>query len=154
MRDQVGLPRIVIEERAGGTGAFLLGVLVGAGAALLLAPRSGRETQREIAGFVGGKVDAVRDAVDTRVRQARTAVNEGRAAAAEAREQLQRRVAEAKASYRSGQRPEPPRAPALQLVPTDAGAGAAPRTAAQEVVITGVTTEPDAGDLAGRGEVR
>jgi gas vesicle protein len=149
MREDVGQPRIVIEERGGGAGSFLLGVLVGAGAALLLAPRSGRETQRDIRGFVTGRVDAVRGAVDTGVEQARTAVHEGRSAAAQARTDLQRRVEEAKASYRGGQRPEPPRAPALQL------AASAPRVqpAVQEVVITEVTTEPDAGDLAG-GEVR
>ncbi|HZG41407.1 MAG TPA: YtxH domain-containing protein [Longimicrobium sp.] len=148
MREDVGQPRIVIEERGGGAGSFLLGVLVGAGAALLLAPRSGRDTQREIRGFVTGRVDAVRGAVDTGVEQARTAVHEGRSAAAQARTDLQRRVQEAKASYRGGQRPEPPRAPALQL------ATSAPSTrAVQEVVITEVTTEPDAGDLAG-GEVR
>lgn len=145
MREDVGQPRIVIEERGGGAGSFLLGVLVGAGAALLLAPRSGRETQREIRGFVTGRVDAVRGAVDTRVEQARTAVDEGRSAAAQARGELQRRVEEAKASYRGGQRPEPPRAPALQL------AVSAPPV--QEVVITEVTTEANVGDLAG-GEVR
>ena len=149
MREDLGQPRIVIEERGGGAGSFLLGVLVGAGAALLLAPRSGRETQREIRGFVTGRVDAVRGAVDTRVEQARTAVDEGRSAAAQARAELQRRVEEAKASYRGGQRPEPPHAPALQLATSAPPA----RAAVQEVVITEVTTEPDVGDLAG-GEVR
>jgi hypothetical protein len=149
MREDVGQPRIVIEERGGGSGSFLLGVLVGAGAALLLAPRSGRETQREIRGFVTGRVDAVRGALDTRVEQVRTAVDEGRSAAAQARAELQRRVEEAKASYRGGQRPEPPRSPALQLATSAPPA----RAAVQEVVITEVTTEPDVGDLAG-GEVR
>lgn len=181
MRDDVGLPRIVIEERGGGPGAFLLGVLVGAGAALLLAPRSGRETQREIAGVVGGlreaaegrlddtrtsvtglvhrsreavagRVHAVRGAVDTKVTQARTAVHEGRSAASQARAELQRRVEEAKAAYRSGQRPEGPRPPALQLVPATPPAGRTAGAVVQEVVITEVTTEPHAGDLAGPGD--
>src|SRR4029078_5987754 len=42
-------PYVVIERRSeGGVGAFLLGIALGAGVALLLAPRSGEETRRDI----------------------------------------------------------------------------------------------------------
>lgn len=215
MRNEPTLPRIVIEERGGGAGTFVLGMIVGAGIALVLAPRSGRETQRALRGVAGGlretaaggvdearasvsgwvhrgreRVDAVRGAVDTKVDQARTAVEDGRAAAAQAQSELRRRVAEAKASYRSGQRGEvpvpsgprltplspsaagasgargtvdaEPAPPALTLSRPSAEKPAAERPAAdrpqvdrpeggsmvvQEVVITRVSTETDAGDL-------
>lgn len=209
MSNEPTLPRIVIEERGGGAGTFVLGMIVGAGVALVLAPRSGRETQRALRGVAGGlretaaggmdearasvsgwvhrgreRVDAVRGAVDTRVDQARTAVEDGRAAAAQAQSELRRRVAEAKASYRSGQRGEVPAPSGPRLAPLSPSAGsssarvtvdgepappaltlsrpAADRPAAerpsidrpeggsmvvQEVVITRVSTETDAGDL-------
>lgn len=117
----------VIEER-GGWGTFVLGAIVGAGVALLLAPRTGRETQAEIAralggvrdaaggpvdgareslaGWVGeargrvtGRLDEVRAAVDDRLDRVRGAVDEGRLAATQARVELRRRVDEAKAAY-------------------------------------------------------
>ncbi|MFL5382997.1 MAG: YtxH domain-containing protein [Longimicrobiaceae bacterium] len=123
--DDDDLPALVIETRGGSdVGTFLLGALVGAAAALLLAPRSGAETQAEIAGAarrlrddmqgrvsgarerVGGRVsgtlESVRGGVETRVAQARAALDAGRGAARDAREELQRRVDEAKRSYRSG----------------------------------------------------
>lgn len=61
MRDHDDLPYIVIERRSAGIGPFVWGALLGAGAALLLAPRSGMETQ-----------DEIRD----RVRRARTAAED------------------------------------------------------------------------------
>ncbi len=49
MRDQDEGPYVVIERGGGGgAGAFILGALVGAGVALLLAPRTGEETQQDI----------------------------------------------------------------------------------------------------------
>jgi gas vesicle protein len=156
------LPAFVIETRGGGdgTGTFLLGVLVGAAVALLLAPRSGAETQAEIAGAarrlrddvegrvsgarerVGGRVagtlDTVRGGVETRVAQARAAIDVGRGAARDAREELQRRVDEAKRSYRAG----------LAAVRGDGdgdegdGAGKA-----GDVVVTGVVVEETSGEL-------
>src|SRR5690606_22856466 len=48
MPDHENVPYIVIEREGGGVGPFLWGVLLGAGVALLLAPRSGEETQEEI----------------------------------------------------------------------------------------------------------
>ena len=42
------VPYVVIERSGSGLGAFLLGALLGAGAALLLAPKTGSETQRDL----------------------------------------------------------------------------------------------------------
>ena len=41
-------PFVVIEKQTGSAGAFLLGAAIGAGIALLFAPRSGIETREEI----------------------------------------------------------------------------------------------------------
>lgn len=131
MRDYDDYPHIVIERERGGLGAFLWGALLGAGAALLLAPRTGAETQRELReraralreaaegrvnearesvteaverarGEVNDRITSVRDALETRADQARTAVEAGRRAALDARVDLERRVADAKFAYRSG----------------------------------------------------
>src|SRR5215218_7085471 len=157
------LPAFVIETRGGGGGAgtFLLGALLGAAAALLLAPRSGAETQAEIAGAarrlrddvegrvsgarervgerVGGTLDSVRGGVETRVAQARAAIDVGVGAARDAREELQRRVDEAKRSYRAG----------LAAVHGDGtaaedGDGAGKAT---DVVVTEVVIEETPGEL-------
>ncbi|HEX2206041.1 MAG TPA: YtxH domain-containing protein, partial [Longimicrobium sp.] len=129
---------VVFEER-GGFGTFLLGALFGAGVALLLAPRSGRETQAELAralggvremaggpvdgtrqsvagwvdrtrGRVTGRLDEVRAAVDDRLDRVRGAVDEGRMAATQARVELRRRVDEAKARASAGRRASAPAA--------------------------------------------
>ena len=128
MRDYDDLPYIVIERRSGGAAPFLWGALLGAGAALLLAPRSGEQTQEEIRERVRRirsaaedrvtearstvteaitrtrdelqeRIDTVRDTIDSRTTRARDAVDAGRRAARDARSELQRRVAEAKESY-------------------------------------------------------
>lgn len=124
MRDYDDAPYIVIERRSGGFTPFLWGALLGAGAALLLAPRSGEETQEEIRrnamrlrsaaegrvttareavhrtrDRVQDRVDTVRGAIETRADQARQALDAGRRAARDARSELERRVAEAKQSY-------------------------------------------------------
>src|ERR1700741_453531 len=83
MTDYDEPPTFVIETRGGGgAGAFLLGALLGAAAALLLAPRSGAETQAEIAGAarrlrdeVEGRVEGARDSVATRVERTRGGVS-------------------------------------------------------------------------------
>lgn len=129
MADYEDLPYIVIERRSGGVTPFLWGALLGAGAALLLAPRSGAETQEELReqarrlrmsaedrvneardsvveavertrDRVQERIDAVRDAVETGAQQAREAVNAGRHAAQETRQDLERRVAEAKSAFK------------------------------------------------------
>jgi gas vesicle protein len=122
-------PYIIIEQDGGGGGAmpFIWGALLGAGVALLLAPRSGRETQEELKKSLDRvrraaeervedaretvletvertrdrfteQVDTVRDAVQERVDRAGKAVDAGRQAAQGARQELERRVAEAKAA--------------------------------------------------------
>lgn len=123
----------VIEEKSGGgAGSFLLGALIGAGMALLLAPQSGEETRRDIkrkarevtdaakdvAGdlgdtvvdryaqakrSVGSTIDSARQAIDLKKHQATEAIRAGREAAAQAREELEARLAETKAAYQAGE---------------------------------------------------
>lgn len=153
--------QVIIEERGSAAGAFLLGALVGAAAALLLAPRSGPDTQAEIrraarrlassaqgrvddardrvTGRVDGvrdrvqaRIDAVRGTVETRTAQVRSAFDTGKGAARSARAELRRRVDDAKAAFRSGNGASPD----------------APPTPAAQVVVTEVSTETDPGDLA------
>jgi len=122
----------VIEEKGGGgVGSFLLGAMIGAGIALLLAPQSGEETRRDIkrkarevsdaakdaAGdlqdtvadrysrakaSVGTRIDSARQAIDLKKHQATEAIRAGREAAAQAREELEARLAETKAGYQAG----------------------------------------------------
>ncbi|HEX2091523.1 MAG TPA: YtxH domain-containing protein, partial [Longimicrobiaceae bacterium] len=114
MADYDDLPHIIIERDRGGLGPFVWGALLGAAAALLLAPRTGAETQREIrerarrlrevaegrvtdardtvAGAVErarsqvtDQISTLRETIETRADQARYAVETGRRAAREAR---------------------------------------------------------------------
>ena len=130
MRDYDDLPYIVIERHSGGMGPFVWGALVGAGVALLLAPRSGAETQDEIRRNVRrirdtaedrvneargtvtrtrdrivDRIDAVRSTFEEQADRARDAVDTGRRAARDARSELERRVAEAKAAAATPQSP-------------------------------------------------
>lgn len=162
MSDQDEIQTYVIETRGGdAVGAFLFGVLVGAAAMVLLAPRSGAETQAEIAGAarrvrdgvtgarervtgrvddvrgrVRDRVDGVRGGVASGVDQARAALEAGRDAARDARGELQRRVEEAKRAFRDGRN---------GVAPSDATAVV---VAAPEVVLDEEPTREDAGDLA------
>ena len=115
------VPYIVIErERGGSMGSFILGALVGAGVALLLAPQSGEETQDEIRRRarklraqaedrlriaqqqLENRLDRARENVQGRVDSMRGAVESGRQAARDARADLERRLEQTKAAYRSG----------------------------------------------------
>ena len=118
------LPIVVIEKRTGTIGPFLWGALLGAGATLLFAPRSGEETRRELSGgmrrlreqadaalrdvqdAVTDAVREVRHEVETRVDMARSAYDAGRDAARGARDDLGHRLNEGReavrASYRGG----------------------------------------------------
>jgi gas vesicle protein len=118
-------PYVVIERRDSGIGPLLLGLALGAGAALLFAPRSGMETRRIIKDRARDAGDAARaraeelaTAVTERVTEARDAVTEhvgtvrdsvrrhrdelldafdaGRSAAHQARAELERKLAERK----------------------------------------------------------
>ncbi|MYE34252.1 MAG: YtxH domain-containing protein [Gemmatimonadales bacterium] len=123
-------PYVVVERRASGVVAFLCGALVGAGVALLLAPKSGRETQadlkegarrlREGTGerltdlrdTLGERYDRTRDRVETQVgafrrnvadrqKKAGEAIKAGKDAARQARSDLEARVSESKEAYRA-----------------------------------------------------
>lgn len=122
-------PYVVVEKQEIGIGPFLLGIALGAGVALLFAPQSGEETRRGIArsarraqdaaqdfvedvsGTVADKFKEVRttveerieatfDAVDDKKRRVANAYHAGRAAAREARGELEQRIAETKAAYK------------------------------------------------------
>ncbi len=74
MRDHDDVPYIVIERHSAGFGTFIWGMLIGAGAALLLAPRSGAETREELR----ERVDRARSAANDRVEAAKTTVTRTR----------------------------------------------------------------------------
>ena len=125
-----GEPYVVVEGRSSDLGPFLLGAALGAGLALLLAPRSGAETREALREHVqsardrasvaaeevkervsGGLADAreelerriesARAAVSVRTRQLADAVAAGRAAARDARTEMRERLADTKADHRS-----------------------------------------------------
>ena len=122
-------PYVVVERHEAGVGPLLLGLVLGAGVALLFAPQSGEETRRSIArrarraqdaaqelvedmsgvvaekyhdvrDRVGERIDATLDAVDAKRRQVANAFDAGRAAARETRGELEHRIAERKAAYK------------------------------------------------------
>jgi gas vesicle protein len=126
-------PMVVIEKHSGSVGSFLVGLAFGAGFALLFAPQPGVETRRQIGrrardardkafdaaddvtnrvtGEIGrareavtDRVDRARQAVDLKRQQVQRAIDAGRSAAYEAREDLERRIAETKAAYQAGAR--------------------------------------------------
>lgn len=121
MRDHDEPPYIVIErDSGGGIGSFVLGALVGAGVALLFAPKSGAETQEEIREHarklrdvaeervreaqrqLEERLDEAREGVQARYDDVREAVSAGRAAASEARSELEEKLERSKTAYRAG----------------------------------------------------
>jgi len=124
-------PYIVIEKHSGGVSELLIGALIGAGVALLFAPRSGRETRADISRraraaqdrvrdvaegvtdqvvdrFEGARarieeqIDTAREAIVAKKDQVSRAMEAGREAAHQARTDLERRLAETKAAYNAG----------------------------------------------------
>ena len=124
-------PYVIVErhDSSGGIGSLFIGLALGAGIALLLAPQSGEETRRAVArrarraqeaaqdfvedvsGTVADKfnqvrasveerIDATFEAVDAKKRQVSNAVEAGRAAARKTRGELEHRIAERKAAYK------------------------------------------------------
>ena len=120
---------VIVEKREAGIAQFLLGIALGAGAALLFAPQTGEETRRGIArsarrvqqnaqGFVEDvsgnvadkfrevrasveeRIEATLDAVDDKRRRVSNAYQAGREAAREARGELEQRIADTKATYK------------------------------------------------------
>jgi gas vesicle protein len=121
MRDHDELPYVVIErEGGGGPGSFILGALVGAGLALLLAPQAGEATQEEIKSRalklrdaakdrvrdaqtnLEGRLSTAREHVQARVESVKEAVDSGRRAALDARTDLEHKLERSKAAYRAG----------------------------------------------------
>ena len=121
MRDHDEMPYFVIErEGGGGIGSFVLGALVGAGLALLLAPKTGEETQEEIKARaiklrdvaqervrdaqhnLEGRLSTAREHFQARVETVREAVDSGRKAAIDARGELEKKLERSKAAYRAG----------------------------------------------------
>jgi gas vesicle protein len=124
-------PYIVIEKHSGGVGNLLLGVLIGAGVALLFAPTSGEETRTEIKrrarrvrtkaqhvaegvthqvvdtfesarDRVEHQIESTRAAIEVKKQQVQRAMEAGREAAQQARNELEARLAETKAAYHAG----------------------------------------------------
>jgi gas vesicle protein len=122
---------IVIEKSGPGVMPFLVGLAVGAGVALLFAPQSGEDTRRDIVrrgrraklrarelaedlrdkaedvyedarDRLDDGLDSARAAVSRGKRKVDRAVGNGRAAAHEARADLERRLAAAKSAYQAG----------------------------------------------------
>jgi len=124
---------VVIERHSGRSsiGPFILGAVIGAGLALLFAPRSGAETRadirkrarkaRDAAQRVAGglsesvtetfhdarrrveeQIDTARHAVEAKKDQLRRAMDAGRTAAGDARVDIEQRLAETKAAYNAG----------------------------------------------------
>jgi len=121
MRDQDEVPYIVIERGGGSqTGSFVLGALIGAGLALLFAPKSGEETQAELKERalqlrdsaedrvkvaqkqLEERLDTARAGVTERLDTVKDAVSAGRQAAVDARGDLERKLEQSKAAYRAG----------------------------------------------------
>jgi gas vesicle protein len=119
--------RVVVVNKSSGISPFLIGLAVGAGLALLFAPASGAETRRRLArgarrlrsaatDAVDGasekavetfntvreraseQIEAVRDTVATKRGQV------ARAAAKQARQDIEKRLSETKAAYQAGAR--------------------------------------------------
>ncbi len=103
--------RTVVVEKDGRSeiGAFLLGAVVGAGIALLLAPGSGEETQRRLKeqakrlkDLTEDRVRGLRDDLGLRVESAKDVVEQGKRLAADARADLEHKLERSKAAYRAG----------------------------------------------------
>ncbi len=124
-------PYVIIEKKSGGFGSFLAGLAIGAGIALLFAPKSGAETRadlrrsarrvRRAAGDaargvsetvtdtyesarqrVEQQIEEARGAIEMKRDQVQRAMQAGREAAQQARDDLERRLAETKAAYNAG----------------------------------------------------
>src|SRR2546423_13300483 len=130
----VGRPYVIVERRetGAGIGPFIVGLALGAGVALLLAPQSGEETRRAVArrakraqeaaqdfvedvsGTVADKfnqvrasveerIDATFEAVDAKKRQVSNAVEAGRAAAGPTRGGVEHPLPERKKADKDNQ---------------------------------------------------
>ena len=130
MTENQSQPHIIVEKGSSGFAAFVWGALVGAAAALLLAPKSGEETQAELKegarrlrqgaeekfsdlretvedGYekaredVTERVEGAREQVREKKHQAEEALKASKEAAKKARGDLEQRVAESKEAYKA-----------------------------------------------------
>lgn len=111
---------VIIERRTGNFGTFVWGLLLGAAAALLFAPKSGRETREELEESLNrmrhtteDRVRHVQDSIQTTVDdvrrqfedgldQARRVVESGREAARASREEMERHGDPTSDAFRTG----------------------------------------------------
>ncbi len=120
-------PVVVVERSDSGLGGFLLGLAVGAGVALLFAPKTGEETRQQLKNTgrrlrtvatekaedlqdaMGGGYERTRDRIEEGLDSARETIGEKREAAQDAfeagksavktaRSELERRLAKSKAA--------------------------------------------------------
>jgi gas vesicle protein len=125
---------VVVEKRGSAVGPFLWGLAIGAAVALLFAPMSGQELRGEIRtrgrrlkDLARDKAEELEEMLSENLRRARTKVEEGvesargkvregrqfahdvadagRSAATTAREELERRLAQAREARRAVKRP-------------------------------------------------
>jgi gas vesicle protein len=115
MRQHADEPVVIVQERSSDVGSFLLGIAIGAGVALLFAPRAGAAMRADIGRRVqkakGDVADTFADArekveerleraralVEKRRRQVADAVEAGRTAARDAHQELNHRLGDARA---------------------------------------------------------
>ena len=115
MRPHGDEPFVVVQEKSSDVGSFLLGIAIGAGVALLLAPRTGADVRADIGRRVkkakGNVTETFTDArekveerleraralVEKRRRQVADAVEAGRSAARDAHTELNHRLGDARA---------------------------------------------------------
>ncbi len=100
---------IIEKERGSEIGAFVVGALVGAGLALLLAPGSGTETQqrlrehaKRLRDVTEDRVRGLRDDFGSHVESAKGVVEQGKQIASGARAELEEKLERSKAAYRAG----------------------------------------------------
>src|SRR6185437_9174389 len=89
--DDADEPYVIIEDRSSDVGPFLMGAIIGAGLALLLAPHTGRETRAAI----GRQAKAARRAAGDAAGDVAGRVSE---TFADARDELERRIESARAA--------------------------------------------------------
>ena len=89
-----GVPYVVIERSGSGLAPFVWGALLGAAAALLLAPKSGAETQQELKERARRLRERAEEKADELQHSFQDAVSEGRRQFDQRYEQAKRKVSE------------------------------------------------------------